>query len=65
MNTTIMPLPQRTSARPGQAPESVHIDQLLQEYQVWSAEALDVLVALYEAMDAGSHVPAEAERFAS
>lgn len=63
MNTAITPLNRRIPSPAVSA--SDHIDQLMQDYLVWSAEALDVLVALYEAVDSGDGAPAEAGDFAA
>ncbi|MEX2582277.1 MAG: hypothetical protein WD766_03340 [Gemmatimonadota bacterium] len=55
---------QYTSAltQPSDAPE---LDQLLRDYLAWNAEALDVLVAIYEAAGTGGEAPPEAGAFAS
>ena len=63
MNTQISQNTHRAAS--GRVQESVALDELLQEYLVWSAEALDVLVSLYEAVDAGGDTPPEAARFAT
>lgn len=63
MNTPVTPLTRRVPSSAVSA--SDHLDQLMQDYLVWSAEALDVLVALYEAVDSGGGAPAEAGHFAA
>lgn len=64
MKSQITPLARRGAPPVPDGQESVQLDRLVQEYLVWSAEALDVLVALYEAVDQGGDAPAEATRFA-
>lgn len=42
---------------------TAELDQLMQEYLMISADALDVMVALYDAAENGTPVPAEASAF--